>query len=66
MRRITAALAALAFTTGVLITTTATTTASAQAEIWPGVRCVGSSLEMFATNGLCVLPRYYPVLVIPA
>jgi hypothetical protein len=63
MRRITAALGALALTTGVLIGTTAT--ASAQAESWPVGSCVGSSLEMFAVTGLCVVPRNFPVLTGP-
>ncbi|KDN21956.1 hypothetical protein [Amycolatopsis rifamycinica] len=64
MRRITAALAALAVTTGVLLATTATP--SAQAEGWPAGHCIGSSLAMFATTGLCVLPRNFPVLTSPA
>ncbi|MEV5712751.1 hypothetical protein AB0L41_02575 [Amycolatopsis mediterranei] len=64
MRRITAALGALALTTGVLIGATAT--ASAQAESRPVGTCVGSSLEMFAVTGLCVVPRNFPVLTSPA
>ncbi|MGW4058172.1 hypothetical protein ACWEGE_07825 [Amycolatopsis sp. NPDC004747] len=63
MRRITAALGALALTTGVLLGTT--TTASAQAESVPAERCIGSSLAMFATTALCVVPRTYPILIIP-
>ncbi|WP_410643434.1 hypothetical protein [Amycolatopsis sp. lyj-346] len=64
MRRITAALGALALTTGVLIGTTGT--ASAQAESVPAERCVGSSLAMFATTALCVVERNYPVITNPA
>ncbi|WP_372669963.1 hypothetical protein [Amycolatopsis kentuckyensis] len=63
MRRITATIGALALTTGVLLG--ATGTASAQAEPTPGVRCVGSSLAMWATNALCVVDRQYPLLIIP-
>ncbi|MDS0134203.1 MULTISPECIES: hypothetical protein [unclassified Amycolatopsis] len=78
MRRITAALGALALTTGVLIgasaaasvsasaTTSASASASAQAESVPAERCIGSSLAMFATTALCVVPRTYPILLIPA
>ncbi|MET8995626.1 hypothetical protein [Amycolatopsis sp. Hca4] len=64
MRRITAALGALAMTTGVLLGTAAT--ASAQTESIPAERCIGSSLAMFATTALCVVPRTYPILLIPA
>lgn len=64
MRRITAALGALALTTGVLIGSAGT--ASAQSESGPAGRCVGSSLEMFATTGLCVVDRNFPVLLLPA
>ncbi|SEF24131.1 hypothetical protein SAMN05421837_102581 [Amycolatopsis pretoriensis] len=63
MRRITATLGALALTTGVLLG--ATGPASAQAEPTPGVRCVGSSLAMWATNALCVVDRQYPLYIIP-
>ena len=64
MRRITATIGALVLTTGVLFG--AAGTASAQTEAVPGVWCVGSSLELFATNALCVLPRNFPVLGSPA
>ncbi|MFT7867331.1 MULTISPECIES: hypothetical protein [Amycolatopsis] len=63
MRRITAALGALALTTGVLIGTAGPV--SAQAETIPVGSCIGSSLEMFAVTGLCVLPRNFPVLTYP-
>jgi hypothetical protein len=63
MRRITTALGALALTTGVLLGPAGT--ASAQAESWPLGRCVGSSLEMFATSALCVVDRNFPVLTHP-
>lgn len=65
MRRITATIGALALTTGVLLgaTGTASGTASAQAEPTPGVRCVGSSLAMWATTALCVVERQYPPIV---
>ncbi|MET8846911.1 hypothetical protein [Amycolatopsis sp. NPDC004625] len=63
MRRSIATISALVLTTGVLFG--AEGLASAQAEPGP-LRCVGSSLEMFATNALCVVPRTYPVLLIPA
>ncbi len=68
MRRITAALGALALTTGVLVgaTAPAATSASAQAESIPVGSCVGSSLEMFAVTSLCIVPRNFPVLGIPA
>ncbi|MGW3994795.1 hypothetical protein [Amycolatopsis sp. NPDC004772] len=72
MRRITAALGALALTTGVLTgasaaaPVSATPSASAQAESVPAERCIGSSLAMFATTALCVVPRTYPILLIPA
>ncbi|MGV9360758.1 hypothetical protein [Amycolatopsis sp. NPDC003731] len=76
MRRITAALGALALTTGVLIgasaaasvpaSATTSASASAQAESVPAERCIGSSLAMFATTALCVVPRTYPILLIPA
>ncbi|MEV7046064.1 hypothetical protein [Amycolatopsis sp. NPDC051061] len=62
MRRITATIGALVLTTGVLLG--ATGTASAQAEPQPGVRCVGSSLAMWATNALCVVDRTYPILIV--
>ena len=71
MRRITATIGALALTTGVLLgatgtaTGTAAGTATAQAEPTPGVRCVGSSLAMWATNALCVVERQYPILIVP-
>jgi len=52
MRRITAALGALALTTGVVIGPVAP--ASAQAETGPAQRCIGSSLAMFATTALCL------------
>jgi hypothetical protein len=63
MRRIIATISALVLTTGVLFG--AEGIASAQTEPVP-LRCVGSSLEMFATNALCVVPRGYYILVIPA
>jgi hypothetical protein len=63
MRRITAALGALALTTGVLIGTTAP--ASAQAENGPAGQCIGSSPAMFAVTSLCVVPRNFPVLTNP-
>ncbi|EOD66300.1 hypothetical protein [Amycolatopsis vancoresmycina] len=65
MRRITATIGALVLTTGVLFG--AEGVASAQSEPVPvPLRCVGSSLAMFATNALCVVPRTYPILLIPA
>ncbi|WP_158263036.1 hypothetical protein [Amycolatopsis sp. CA-128772] len=63
MRRFTATIGALALTTGVLFGTAGA--ASAQTESVPLLRCVGSSLEMFATTGLCVLPRNFPILGAP-
>jgi hypothetical protein len=63
MRRITATIGALALTTGVLLG--AAGTASAQAAPAPGVRCVGSSLAMWATTALCVVERQYPILIVP-
>ncbi|MDQ7808650.1 hypothetical protein Q5425_33370 [Amycolatopsis sp. A133] len=63
-RRITAALGAVALTTGVLFGTAAP--ATAQAEGSPTGRCVGSSLLMFATSALCVVDRNFPVLTGPA
>lgn len=63
MRRSLATLSALVLTTGVLFG--AEGIASARTEPVP-LRCVGSSLEMFATNALCVVPRTYPILLIPA
>ncbi|MEV4150166.1 hypothetical protein AB0J40_41365 [Amycolatopsis sp. NPDC049691] len=63
MRRITATIGALALATGVLLG--ATETASAQAEPAPGARCIGSSLAMWATTALCVVPREYPILIVP-
>ncbi|WP_206794084.1 hypothetical protein [Amycolatopsis sp. MtRt-6] len=62
MRRITAALAALALTTGVL----SGTTAAASAESGPAGKCVGSSLAMYATTQLCVVERTYPAITQPA
>ncbi|MEV4050081.1 hypothetical protein AB0J55_02740 [Amycolatopsis sp. NPDC049688] len=62
MRRLVATVSALVLTTGVLFG--AEGIAAAQTEPGP-LRCVGSSLEMFATNGLCVLPRNFPVLGVP-
>ncbi|WP_158226939.1 hypothetical protein [Amycolatopsis vastitatis] len=63
MRRITATIGALVLTTGVLLG--ATGTASAQTESTPKVRCVGSSLAMWATTALCVVDRNFPVLITP-
>ncbi|WP_410636412.1 hypothetical protein [Amycolatopsis sp. cmx-4-83] len=63
MRRITATIGAITLTTGILLG--ATGTASAQTESTPGVRCVGSSLAMWATNALCVVDRTYPILIVP-
>jgi hypothetical protein len=63
MRRITATIGALVLTTGVFLGGTAT--ASAQPESAPGVRCVGSSLAMWAATALCVVDRHYPILLTP-
>jgi hypothetical protein len=63
MRRITAAIGALALTTGVLLGTTGT--ASAQAESVPPLSCVGSSLLMFDTASLCVVDRsHFPAIAL--
>ncbi|WP_410590411.1 hypothetical protein [Amycolatopsis sp. lyj-23] len=71
MRRIMTALGALALTTGVLVGTTASAPApasaqvSAQAETGPAIHCIGYSLLMYASTGLCVYDRYFPVLTHP-
>jgi hypothetical protein len=62
MRRITAAIGALALTAGVLLGVTGT--ASAQTEgVPPLASCIGSSLLMFNTTALCVVDRQYPVII---
>ncbi|WP_410573329.1 hypothetical protein [Amycolatopsis sp. cmx-4-61] len=67
MRRIITALGALALTTGVLVGTTAQAPAqaSAQVETGPATQCIGYSLLMYASTGLCVHDRYFPVLTHP-
>ncbi|WP_410672201.1 hypothetical protein [Amycolatopsis sp. cmx-4-68] len=65
MRRITAAIGALALTTGVLFGMTGAGTASAQAESVPPLSCVGSSLLMFTTTSLCVVDRsHFPPIAL--
>jgi hypothetical protein len=62
MRRITAAIGALALTTGVLLGTTGT--ASAQVESVPPRVCFGSSLALFDATALCVIDRtHFPITI---